>query len=68
MDLIVAGMIVIVLLIATLGGGAGTRVMPPTSAPAPSSGQDWLQIVALIFLLGILGLTLLGLLVPILSV
>lgn len=69
MEPIVIAVILVVLIIAILGGGTGTVVAPPpASVPTPSSGQDWLQVAALIFLLGIVGLTLLGLLVPILSV
>jgi hypothetical protein len=68
MEPIVVILMLIVLVIAVLGGGTGTAVAPPpASVPAPSRGQDWLQIVAVIFLLGIVGLTLLGLVMPYLN-
>lgn len=70
MEPIVVIVMLVVLVIAVLGGGTGTGsavAPPPASAPTPSRGQDWLQVVALVFLLGIVILTLLGLLVPLLS-
>jgi hypothetical protein len=69
MEPIVVILMLIVLVIAVLGGGTGTAVAPPpASVAAPSRGQDWLQIAAVIFLLGIVGLTLLGLVLPMLAV
>ncbi len=65
MEVLVAVLAAIVLVIAALGGGTGsTAAAAPASVPSQSASRDWLTMVALIFLLGVIGLTLLGLVRP----
>lgn len=65
MEVLVVVVAAIVLVIAASGGGTGTTAAAaPASVPSPSADRDVLTTVALIFLLGVMGLTLLGLVMP----